>query len=158
MKTSKSILFLAIASVCAAGVATADPAGKTGLTFTPSDMKWDPSARTPGLETADLIGKGAGKEKGSYVYRIKYPANFKLQAHGHPDERTYVVVSGTIYVGWGEKLDEATLKAMPAGSYWVEPANIAHYLLTRGEPAVLHVTGTGPTAVNYVDPAHAPKK
>jgi quercetin dioxygenase-like cupin family protein len=158
VKTSKSILFLTTAFICATGVAAADPAATVGLMLTPDEIKWQPSTRVPGLETADLVGKGAGKEAGQYVYRVKYPPHFTLQAHTHPDPRTYVVISGTIKLGWGKKLDESKLKTLPAGSYWEEPANLGHFAVTGDEPVVLHITGTGPTAVNYVDPAHAPKK
>lgn len=158
MKTLFQKMLIACGLLAIMGVATADSGTKAGLTLTPAEMKWEPSARIPGLETADIVGTGAGKNPGPYVYRVKYPANFKLQAHGHPDERTYVVLGGTIYVGWGKKFDETKLKALPPGSYWVEPANIVHFLMTKDESVVLHITGTGPTAVNYADPAHESKK
>ena len=158
MKTLLRLMWcLAVALVATTG-AIADTATKSGITITPTEMQWKPSARVPGLETVDFIGSGAGASTGQYVYRVKFPPKFKTEAHGHPDERTYVVMSGTIYIGWGEKFDEGKLKVLPAGSYWVEPANVPHFLTTKDDAAVLHITGTGPTAVNYVDPAHAPTK
>lgn len=123
--------------------------------ITPDKLDWKPSTRTPGLENADLIGNSA---KGAYVQRVKFPANFKIQAHAHPEDRTYTIISGTWYVGWSEKFDETALKALPAGSFYTEPANVAHYVATKDEPVVVQINGAGATAVNYVDPAHAPRR
>jgi quercetin dioxygenase-like cupin family protein len=109
-----------------------------------------------GLEVADIIGDAT--KPGPYVQRVKFPPNFTVQAHTHPEDRQYTIISGTWYVGWGNKFDESKLKALPAGSFYTEPNNVPHFVTTKGEPAIVQITGTGPTAVKYVDPAHAPKK
>lgn len=128
-----------------------------GRTFTPSEMQWKPSPRVPGLETVTVFGDTT--KPGPVVYRVKFPPNFTLQAHTHPDDRTYTIISGTWYVGWGRKLDDAKLKALPAGSFYTEPANVPHFVMTKGDGAVVQITGSGPaTAPIFVDPAHAPKK
>lgn len=146
-------------AVCFAAQAADTPTqGAQALTITPADMQWKPSARVPGLETADFIGGGAGNQSGPYTYRVKFPPNFKMQAHSHPDERHYTILSGTWYVGFGEKADPARMQALPPGSFYVEPANVPHFVATKDEGAVIQISGTGPTAVNYVDPAHAPQK
>lgn len=54
--------------------------------------------------------------------------------------------------------DPEKLTALPAGSFYTEPAGIPHFITTPDGEAVVQVTGTGPTAVHYVDPEHAPKK
>jgi quercetin dioxygenase-like cupin family protein len=89
---------------------------------------------------------------------VKFPANFTVQAHSHPEDRTYTVISGTWYIGYGDKLDSAKLKALPAGSFHTEPANANHFVVIKEGGAVVQITGTGPTATRFVDPAHAPKK
>jgi quercetin dioxygenase-like cupin family protein len=157
MKAFHRMMLFACAALVAATGAIADTT-KSGLTIIPSGMQWKPSTRVAGLETADLIGSGAGNQPGTYTYRVKFPANFSMQAHSHPDERQYTILSGTWYVGFGEKADPAAMKALPPGSFYVEPANVPHFVATKGDGAVIQISGTGPTAVNYVDPAHAPKK
>jgi uncharacterized RmlC-like cupin family protein len=137
---------------------SAEAATKNNLTITPSEMKWKPSARVPGLETVDIIGSGAGNHPGPYTYRVKLPANFKVQAHSHPDERQYTIISGTWYIDIGEKYNMTKMQALPPGIFYVESANVPHFVATQNEAVVLQVSGTGPTAVNYVDPAHAPPK
>ena len=71
--------------------------------------------------------------------------------------RSYTVLSGTWYIGFGEKFDESKLIALPPGSYYTEPANKPHFVLTK-EAVVVQIGGTGPTAVKFFDPAHEPKK
>jgi hypothetical protein len=149
-------LVTAIAFTLGAGAAGADDVPKEAVKLTPSELKWNPSTRVPGLEVADMIGDQ--NKPGAYLYRVKFPANFKIEAHGHPDERHYTIVSGTWYIGWGKKFDATKLIALPAGSFYTEPANIPHFVLTKDDGAVVQIGGKGPTAVNYVDPAHAPKK
>jgi hypothetical protein len=61
-------------------------------------------------------------------------------------------------VGYGEKFDPAGLKMLPAGSYYTEPSNVNHFSVTKDDGVVVQITGIGPTATHFVDPAHAPKK
>lgn len=137
------------------GAYGADELPKGAVRLTAEELKWGPG-RVPGQELAPLVGDGT--KPGPYVQRVKFPANYTLQAHSHPDDRTYTVISGVWYVGYGDKLDSAKLKALPAGSFHTEPANVSHFVVTKNEGAVIQVTGTGPTATNLVDAANAPKK
>jgi hypothetical protein len=67
------------------------------------------------------------------------------------------VLSGTWHVRWGDTYDPAMPKALPPGSFYTEPAGVPHFVTTPDGNAVVQITGTGPTTVDYVDPAHAPK-
>ena len=122
------------------------------VVVTPDKLMWKASPRVAGVEAAGLVGDST--KQGSYVERVKFPANFKVQAHTHPEERTYTIISGTWYVGWGDKFDEAKLIGLPAGSFYTEPANVPHFVATKGEPVVVQLSGVGPTATKMVD---APK-
>ena len=77
---------------------------------TPDEMRFGPG-RVPGHEIAPLIG--ASNTPGAYVERVRFPANAISQAHSHPEERTYTILSGTWYVGYGDTYDPARLKAWP---------------------------------------------
>jgi pimeloyl-ACP methyl ester carboxylesterase len=65
------------------------------------------------------------------------------------------VISGTWYIGYGAKFDEAKLKALTAGSFYTEPPGVAHFAKTGNEPVVLQITGNGPTGTEYVEAASA---
>ena len=144
-----------VLSLTVLGAYGADDLPQGAVRITNAELKWGPGL-TPGLEIARLIGDST--KLGPYVQRVKFPANFTHQAHTHPDERTYTVISGTWYVGFGDKLDPANLKALPAGSFHTEPANVSHFVVTKEDGVVVQITGTGTTATRFVDPAHAPKK
>jgi hypothetical protein len=73
---------------------------------------------------------------GPYTIRLKFPAGFKVAPHTHPDSREVTVLSGTWYTGYGETPEASGLKELPAGSFYTEPANVAHYVEIR-EPTVL---------------------
>ena len=143
-----AIAFALTVSYWAAAQST--PSGT--IVVTPDKLTWKPNPRVAGVEGADLVGDST--KQGAYIQRIRFPANFKVQAHTHPDERTYTIISGTWYVGWGDKFDEAKLIALPAGSFYTEPANVPHFVATKGEPVVIQLGGTGPTATKMLD---APK-
>jgi quercetin dioxygenase-like cupin family protein len=141
-----------VAFVVVSSTATAQNAG---LTITPTELQWK-AGRVAGLERANLVGE-PGKS-GPVVFRLKFPPGYTVQAHSFPDDRTYTVLSGTWYLGWGTKFDDAKLKPLPAGSFYTLPANVPHFVGTKADPAIVQVTGSEPSGVRYVDPSHAPKK
>jgi pimeloyl-ACP methyl ester carboxylesterase/uncharacterized RmlC-like cupin family protein len=104
-----------------------------------------------GIETRTL--KGDATKPGIYTIQLTIPANVKIQAHTHPDDRVATVVSGTWYIGYGAKFDEAKLKPLTAGSFYTEPPGVAHFAKTGNDPVVVQITGNGPTGTEYVDEA-----
>jgi quercetin dioxygenase-like cupin family protein len=121
----------------------------SGLVVTPSELQWKPGD-VPGLESASVIGNMF--KPGPYVAMVKFPANFTVRPHSHPEARQYTIISGTWYIGWGSTLDESKLKALPPGSFYTEPANVPHFVVTKGEPVIIQVSGTGPSASNFIAP------
>ena len=67
------------------------------------------------------------------------------------------MLSGTLFVGMGDKLAPASAKAFPAGSLVVTPAKTNHYVLTK-QPTVIEVSAMGPLQFTYVNPADDPSK
>ena len=124
------------------------------MAMTPSEMKWEAQGalKAAGMEQVNLVGNPS--KPGPYTLRLKFPAGYKLAPHTHPDYREVTILSGTWYTGYGEKFDEAALKALPAGSFYTEPANLAHFVEVR-EPVVIQVSGTGPSERVFVKPAES---
>jgi quercetin dioxygenase-like cupin family protein len=120
------------------------------------EIGWTDNPRVPGLGLAKILGDA--KKPGPFVHRVRFPKGRVVQAHSHPDDRTYTVLSGTWYIGWGDEYDAEKLTALPAGSFYTEPAGVPHFIATPDAETVVQVTGTGPTAATFVDPAHGPKK
>jgi hypothetical protein len=135
--------------------AQGDPAGFVQVL--PSDIKWAANPNVPpGGQTAVLLGDPRKPEP--YVVRGKFPANFKVMPHTHPDARTYTVLSGTWYLGFGDKFDAEKVKAFPAGSVHTLPPKVPHFVLTKGEEVIFQVNSVGPATTDYVNPADDPRK
>ena len=126
------------------------------MRLSPSDIKAIASVNAgPGTSGVNGIQtrtiKGDATKPGIYTIQLTIPANVKIQAHTHPDDRVATVVSGTWYIGYGAKFDEEKLKALTAGSFYTEPPGVAHFAKTSSEPVVLQITGNGPTGTKYVE-------
>ena len=105
------------------------------------------SATPTGNPRADIIGDDA--KPGPYVF-IARPRPTGTQSaaakpHTHPDDRTYTIISGTWWVGFGDKFDESKLIPLTAGSFYTEPAGVPHFVLVKDEGTVVKITGTGPS-------------
>lgn len=126
------------------------------IRFLPDDVKWaDSPVLPPGGKIAVLSGKPF--EAGPYAFRLKFPADFKVMPHSHPEERIYTVIAGTWYIGMGDKFDPAKLEAFPAGSLYVVPANVAHFHWAKSGESIVQINAVGPTATNYVNQADDPR-
>jgi quercetin dioxygenase-like cupin family protein len=101
-----------------------------------------------GIRTTVIAGDPT--KEGSYTIRLMVPANTKIQAHTHRDNRTAIVISGTWYFGYGQLAASAGEKALPPGSLYTEPGGVAHFAETKAEPVVVYITGNGPTDTVYV--------
>ncbi|MGH9421242.1 MAG: alpha/beta fold hydrolase, partial [Thermoanaerobaculia bacterium] len=102
-----------------------------------------------GIRTVVL--KGDPNHEGLYTILLYVPANTRIAAHEHPDDRVATVVSGIWYFGYGDQFSSAALKALPAGSYYTEPPRRAHFAETRSEPVVVQISGVGPSATTYIE-------
>ena len=133
------------------------------LRMTPAEVKW-PAAAAGGVGTSGVAGtqtvvvKGDPSKPGLYTLLLRVGPNTRIEAHAHPDDRIATVISGTWYFGYGKQFNEAALKQLPPGSVYTEPPNANHFAMTRGEGAVIQITGTGPSGTTYVDPANDPAK
>jgi hypothetical protein len=136
-------LSLSISNVAA----QAEPLAVTRLA--PDEFAWVP---TPvGGQRVNLVGDD--HKPGMYMYRLRFPANLKVQPHFHPDERIATVISGTLYMGYGEQFDESAMKALPAGSVWTEPPRQPHFVWARDGEVVIQVVGSnGPSGLTPIGP------
>ena len=83
----------------------------TGVMRTPEQIKWVDNPRVPGLGLAKIVGDA--KKPGPFVHRVKFPPGRVVQAHSHPDDRTYTVLSGTWYIGWGKPTTPRSSRRCP---------------------------------------------
>jgi len=122
-----------------------------------SDLKWEdaPPSLPPGAKSALLHGD-PGKP-GMFALRVKLPSGYKIAAHWHPTAEYLTVLSGSLYVGTGDKLDESKGTELKAGGYASMPARMHHFAWSKGE-TVFELNSTGPFKITYVNAADDPRK
>jgi quercetin dioxygenase-like cupin family protein len=127
------------------------------LLVAPAELKWQdaPPVISPGVKMAVL--QGDLSQAGPYTYRLQLPAGYKVMPHRHPGDEHVTVLSGTLYMGIGEKFDPEKAKVLPTGGFLVVPAQIPHFGWSQDE-SVVQVHGMGPSGITYVNPADDPSK
>jgi uncharacterized RmlC-like cupin family protein len=131
-------------------------AGPGEIRLTPADIaalpKLGAGAGTSGVEgIRTTVLAGDPQTASSYTIMLQVPANTRIAAHAHRDSRSAVVMSGTWHFGFGAKADDGLTRALPAGSFYTEPGDVAHFARTGDEPVVLYITGVGPTDTRYTE-------
>ncbi len=121
------------------------------------DVKWGPAP--PILPKGAMMAVMAGDPgaAGLVAVRLKIPAGYKIPAHWHPTDEQVTVLSGTLAIGMGDKLDETKGETLRAGGFGVAPAHMNHYAWTK-TGAVIQINLVGPFALTYVNPADDPTK
>ncbi len=119
--------------------------------FSPPDqIKWVENIRS-GNRTAVLQGDPA--KAGPYAMLLQWLPGNMSRPHNHPNDRFFMVLAGTWWVGAGGKFDPEATVAMPAGSHVIHFAKGVHYDGAKGEPATILVWGEGPaTSTPFVAP------
>jgi quercetin dioxygenase-like cupin family protein len=155
-----SVIGLLALSLCSAVMLSVAPslqAADPHHTVLAADaVKWGPAPPSlpPGAQAAVLLGNPS--QEGPFVLRLKFPSGFTVPPHRHSKDELVTVISGRFAVSAGERLDRASLKPLPAGSFVHLPAGMPHYAWADGE-AVVQINGMGPFDVKYVDPKDDPR-
>src|SRR2546430_466209 len=161
METSidkKRVLALAIiACGVLAGPALAQGASDAQIFINTKDIKWTdaPPSMPRGAKIAVLQGD-PGKA-GPFVMRLKTPAGYKVAPHWHSQEENLTVISGTLYLGMGDKLDTKSEHALSAGGFHFLPGKVHHYAFAK-VPTVVQGSSNGPLDIIYVNPEDDPQK
>jgi ketosteroid isomerase-like protein len=131
----------------AAGAAPAASTAPTPAPILPDTLRWASPPHTLGLAGAWV--RGGETETGPYILRVKLAAGARIAPHSHPDERTTTVLAGTLFLAFGDAVDDAKLVAVPAGAVVVVPAGAVHQVLAREGAVMYQESGIGPTATRF---------
>jgi quercetin dioxygenase-like cupin family protein len=108
---------------------------------TPAEIKW---VRNAAGTNEQAVLHGDPSKLGPYVARIKWRPGNMSRPHFHPNDRFFVVLSGTWWMGTGEKFDPDNTVPAPAGSYVIHYAGKVHYDGAKDEETIIQVWGMGP--------------
>jgi hypothetical protein len=115
---------------------------------TPAEIKWVRNAAGTN-EQAVLFGDPS--KPGPYVVRLKWLPGNMSRPHFHPNDRFFVVLSGTWWMGTGEKFDPESTVPAPAGSYVIHYGGKVHFDGAKDEETIIQVWGMGPATATPAD-------
>jgi hypothetical protein len=123
----------------------------------PSAMQWGdaPNSLPPGAKATIL--EGDPSKPGPFTIRMQAPAGYKIMPHYHSNIEHVTIIEGELFMGNGDKFDEAKATGLPAGSFSVIPEKTHHYAFTKSQPVILQLHGVGPWDIIYLDPTNDPR-
>jgi quercetin dioxygenase-like cupin family protein len=121
----------------------------------PSQLTWNDLPALPGVKIAVI--EGPLTETVPIMFRLKFPANYRVPPHRHPGIEHITVISGTLNLGMGETFDAEKTHALTPGSVAIMPPGTPHFVWTS-EETIGQVHSIGPWSVTYVNPADDPRK
>ncbi len=105
--------------------------------------RWKP---VRGWIKGDVITVMSGHPRGTgeSVVREKIPPNSLSPVHYHPMGENNTVISGTFYIGFGDKADASKAIALPQGSFVYIPPGVHHFAMTKAQGALIETSADGP--------------
>src|SRR5262245_28091535 len=124
---------------------------------TPAEIQWGPAPDVlpPGAQVAVLYGDPT--KDGLFSMRFKLPRGYRVPPHTLSKAGLFTVVSGTFYLGMGDKADPSKARAMPAGSFIALSPSTAH-VVAVDEETVVQLNNIGPWMITYIDPKDDPRQ
>lgn len=121
-----------------------------------SAARWGqaPPMLPPGAQIAVLAGDPT--KAAPYTVRLKFPANYFIPAHSHPEDENVLVVSGELFIHMGAGRDRTGATGLTPGGFALMPTGAVHSAYTTGETTIL-LYGQGPVEFKYVNPADDPR-
>jgi hypothetical protein len=130
---------MAAATLCLAPARSAEPDSKAVAYTLPDKIEWKKGANS---DTANV--QGDSSKPGIYIQLLRWHAGHMSRPHYHDQERYIYVLSGTWWIGTGNKYDPESTYPAPAGTYVVDHANGVHYDGAKDADCVLEIVGMGP--------------
>ena len=123
----------------------------------PDSIKWvdSPPSLPKGAKVAVLYGDPS--KSGPFCMRLMAPAGYKIPAHWHSQAEALTVISGTFYLGMGDKMDTGAAHPLKAGGFHYLSPKEHHFAFTKGA-TVVQLNGEGPFDTIYINPAEDPQK
>jgi quercetin dioxygenase-like cupin family protein len=109
--------------------------------------------------TRMIMVYGRPDQAGPYIFRVHFPAGYRLPPHTHQDRRSVTVLSGSYWSGVGETFQQDKLTRFGPRDYYITEAGVPHFAWAETD-VVIQESGIGPVGnpIRYVNPADDPRK
>jgi quercetin dioxygenase-like cupin family protein len=113
------------------------------------DLPWvDVPNLAKGARRADSWGD---PKTGPNVFHVAFPAGITRPPHTHSADECMTILSGSLLMGEGPKVDESKAVKVSAGATVIVPAGAAHWLVTK-EAVVFSVAQPGARDIKFLEP------
>lgn len=125
--------------------------------YTQAQMQWGPAPPfiPPGAQVTLLEGD-PGATTGDFTIRVKVPDGYVVAPHWHPARENVTVISGTMRIGMGDKIEESKMTSLAPGGFAYLDPTMHHYVKMKGA-TVVQIHGASPLAFNYVNASDDPR-
>ena len=123
-----------------------------------SDLQWSESRSIP-PGTRMIMMYGDPGKPGPYIFRVRFPAGYKLPPHRHTDQRSVTVLQGSYWSGVGETFAQDKLRKFGPRDYYITEPGVPHFAWAETD-VVIQEMGIGPVGnpIQYINPADDPRK
>jgi uncharacterized RmlC-like cupin family protein len=146
---------LALAAVPALAAAPAHDQGQAFIG--PKDVQWGPAPPSLPAGAQMAVLQGDPGKSGPFVARLMMPAGYKVSPHWHSQDEYLTVISGTLFIGMGDRYEPSIARGLAAGGFHYLPGKAHHYAYAK-KPTVVQINGNGPFDITYLNPADDPQK
>jgi quercetin dioxygenase-like cupin family protein len=121
-----------------------------------SELEWGPIASmAPGARIAVI--EGDLSKEAPFTFRLKLPADYRVEPHTHPAYERVTVLSGTFHFAHGKTFDRDKTMALKPGDLAIMAPGEPMFGYTE-EETIIQLHGTGPWGINYINPEDDPRK
>jgi quercetin dioxygenase-like cupin family protein len=116
-------------------------------------------ARSIPAGTKMIMVYGSPDQPGPYIFRVQFPAGYRLPAHRHQDQRSVTVLAGSYWTGVGETYQQDKLVKFGPRDYYVTQAGVPHFAWAETD-VIIQEAGVGPVGnpIQYVNPRDDPRQ
>jgi hypothetical protein len=159
MKKSTSSIIAAVAfslgTTAGAQMADLPYHGNGHIMLNASELKWgDVGSMAPGAKIAIIEGELSKKDP--FTFRLRLPANYRIDPHVHPAYERVTVLSGTLYFAHGDEFDREKTQPLKSGGVAIMPPGAPMFGYTT-EQTIIQLHGNGPWGIEYVHPEDDPR-
>ena len=119
---------------------TAAQHGREHIMLDPSELVWNDFPSLPGVKIALIEGRL--DQPVPIMFRLKFPAKFKVPSYWHSGIEHMTVISGTLHLGVGSDTDLSQTRTLGPGSISIMQPQSPHFMWTN-EETVVQVTAPG---------------
>jgi hypothetical protein len=121
------------------------------------DLKWGaaPPVLPKGAQLAVLFGDPS--KSGPFVIRLMTPAGYKIAPHWHSQTENLTIITGALYLGEGDAMDNKHVHEIRPGGYHYLPAKAHHYAYSKAN-TVIQIHGEGPFDITNINDKDDPQK